>query len=260
MDTARTVLRVQSDGTSEVVTERIAREAPWTIRLNGAELVTLILSPEDLEDLVVGYLANEGLIVHADDISTLIVDDEESQIWVRVPTLRVDPAALGRRLLTSCCGRGRPGLYFLNDGSIKPVAHSATMAADAVLGLVAALDGAPGPFRDTGGVHSAALAKAGALLQVRADVGRHNALDKIAGWMLRNRVDPDGAALVCSGRISAEMVVKTARMRVGFLLSNAAPTSLGQDLAEELGITAAGFVRHGRFNVYAHPERIQLRA
>lgn len=258
MDTIRPVIRVTADGSSEAVMERMAEEAPWTLRLNGQELVTLILTPDDLTDLVYGYLANEGLIEDAEDVSTLVIDEAESQVWVRVPALHVDPASLGRRLLTSCCGRGRPGLYFLNDSTIKPVDDPATLGASSVQALVDALDLAAHAFRETGGVHSAGFARDGRLLAVRADVGRHNALDKICGWMLRHHIAPDRGAIVFSGRISAEVVVKVARMRIPFVLSNAAPTSLGRDLADELGVTAVGFVRDGRSNLYTHPERILM--
>jgi FdhD protein len=157
MDTIRPVIRVTADGSSEAVMERMAEEAPWTLRLNGQELVTLILTPDDLTDLVYGYLANEGLIADAEDVSTLVIDEAESQVWVRVPALQVDPASLGRRLLTSCCGRGRPGLYFLNDSTIKPVDDPATLGASSVPALVDALDLAAHAFRETGGVHPPVL-------------------------------------------------------------------------------------------------------
>jgi len=260
VEATRPVIRVYADGRSEPVTERIAEEAAWTLRVNGRELVTLIVTPDDLEDLVYGYLANEGLIHTADDVSTLVIDARERQMWVRVPTLRTDPEKLGRRLLTSCCGRGRLGLYFLNDEGISPVTDPASLPVSVVPALVQALDERASAFLHTGGVHSAGFARDGALAEVRSDVGRHNALDKLRGWMLRRRVAPDGAAIVFSGRISAEVVVKVARMRIPFILSNAAPTSLGRDLAEELGLTTLGFVRSGRFNLYTHPERVRLEA
>lgn len=256
MESLRDAWRFDGHGSLQPVQEMLAQEEAWTIRLNGAELVTLILTPTDLEDLAYGYLANEGLIETAQEVSILVIDPVERQIWVRAPTLRVDPAALGRRILTSCCGRGRPGLYFLNDGNIAPVDDPSTLPAGAVPRLVDALDAAAGAFRATGGVHSAALAHGERLIAVRSDVGRHNALDKLRGFMLREGWTGPGGAVVFSGRISAEIVVKVARMRIPFVLSNAAPTSLGRDLADELGVTAVGFARQGRFNLYTHPERM----
>ncbi len=256
MESLRDAWRFDGHGAVEPVQETLAEEEAWTIRLNGAELVTLILTPTDLEDLAYGYLANEGLITTRQDVSTLVIDPLERQIWVRAPALRVDPADLGRRLLTSCCGRGRPGLYFLNDAAVSPVDDPTTLPAPVVWNLVEALDDAAGAFPATGGVHSAGLAQDGKLIAVRSDVGRHNALDKICGFMLGAGVSPFGSAVVFSGRISAEIVVKVARMQIPFVLSNAAPTSLGRDLADELGVTAVGFVREGRFNLYTHPERI----
>lgn len=257
LNLTRTVWRVGTDGRTEAAEEWLAAESPWTLRVNGQELVTLIASPADLEDLAIGYLANEGLITRADQVSILVVDDEEGQIWVRVPELRLAPEMLGRRLLTSCCGRGRPSLYFLNDASLRPVTErGAVLSPSAVMALVAALDAAAPAFHQSGGLHSAALTAGTALLAVRSDVGRHNALDKLAGWRLRQET-PAGEAIVFSGRISSEVVVKVARMDLAIILSNAAPTSLGCELAEDLGITTVGFVRQGRLNIYTHPHRIQ---
>jgi FdhD protein len=111
-------------------------------------------------------------------------------------------------------------------------------------------------FQATGGVHNAALCEPDRLLAVRADIGRHNALDKLFGHSLRSGISPHGKIIAFSGRLSSEVVLKTAKIGAAVLLSKSAPTDLALDLAHDLGITAVGFIRGDRMNVYTHPERI----
>jgi FdhD protein len=256
LDQVRAAWRVSADGRIDQVAESIAAEAPWTLMVNGREWVTLIATPDHLEELAIGYLANEGLIADADAVTVLVVDVEGGQIWLRIPGFD-PPSDWGRRVLTSCCGRGRPSFYFLNDQNVKPVGpDDVRISAATVVELVAALDAAVPAFRQTGGLHSVGLARNGRLLCVRSDVGRHNALDKAAGWLLREQVPEIPEVAVFSGRLSSEVVIKAARMRIPVIVTHAAPTTLGCELADALGLTAVGFVRDGRQTIYTHPERI----
>jgi len=256
LDQVRAAWRISADGRIDQVAEAIAAETPWTLMVNGREWVTLIATPDHLEELAIGYLANEGLIADADAVTVLVVDDTNGQIWLRVPGFQAPPE-WGRRVLTSCCGRGRPSFYFVNDVGVSPVGPDAVRISPAtVVDLVGALDAAVPAFHQTGGLHSVGLARNGTLLCVRSDVGRHNALDKAAGWLLREHIAEVPEVAVFSGRLSSEVVIKVARMRIPVILTHAAPTSLGCELADALGLTAVGFVRDGRQTVYTHPERI----
>jgi FdhD protein len=111
-------------------------------------------------------------------------------------------------------------------------------------------------FKQTGGVHNAALCCADELIAVRTDIGRHNTLDKLYGFWLKHPLPLYDKVIAFSGRISSEVLLKTAKIGVGILLSKSAPTDLALRLADDLGITAVGFIRGDRFNVYSHPERI----
>lgn len=113
-------------------------------------------------------------------------------------------------------------------------------------------------FRHTGGVHNAALCAPDRLLLSRMDIGRHNALDKIYGHCLRNKISVRNKIIVFSGRISSEILLKVAKIGCEIVLSKSAPTELALTLAEELGITTVGFIRGNSFNLYTHPERIVL--
>jgi FdhD protein len=112
-------------------------------------------------------------------------------------------------------------------------------------------------FQQTGGVHNAALCTSEGIVVARTDIGRHNALDKLFGYCLVNRIPLKDKMIAFSGRISSEVLLKAAKIGVGIILSKSAPTNLALDLAEELGITTVGFIRGNGFNVYTHQERIQ---
>jgi len=111
-------------------------------------------------------------------------------------------------------------------------------------------------FKNTGGVHNAALCTAEDILVSRSDIGRHNALDKLYGYSLLNGISVRDKILVFSGRISSEILTKAAKIGVGIVLSKSAPTDLAIKLADDLNITAVGFIRGSSFNIYSHPERI----
>ena len=111
-------------------------------------------------------------------------------------------------------------------------------------------------FKTTGGVHSAALADSEKLLYFHEDIGRHNAVDKIIGECLLNSTTTDDKGLFTSGRLSSEILLKAAKLKIQLIVSRAAPTSLSIELAETLNITLIGFVRGRRMNIYSHPWRI----
>ena len=250
-----TLIRVEA-GEPHRTEAEVAEEEAFTVRLNGREWVTVLATPTDLEDLVTGILANEGVIAEPGDVTTLVVDRDAREIWVRVPAPRRSPDDLMRRMMTACCGRSRPSLYFLNDADLRPVADGPAFAASWIAARMQDLDAVSDGFRRTGGLHTAALGDARELVAVRSDVGRHNALDKLAGHALRTGLHVRGLFLLLSGRLSSEVVVKAARLKVGLVASRAAPTTLGLELADALNLTALGFVRSPGLNVYTHPERL----
>ncbi len=113
-------------------------------------------------------------------------------------------------------------------------------------------------FQETGGVHNAALCDASGIVLSRMDIGRHNALDKIYGYCLRNQISMQDKIIVFSGRISSEILLKVSKIGCEIVLSKSAPTALALELADHLGITTVGFIRKEGMNVYTHQERIQL--
>lgn len=244
------------DGTVTVEERDVVREMPLTIILNDEELATLVCSPHELEVLTVGFLVSEGIVREPADIVDISCREEQGVIWIRtVCSPRLD--GFLKRNFTSCCGKGRPSLHFINDhNQLQPVTSDTRFTAEQILRFSSLLDEGSGVFRLTGGVHEAALAHGDSIVIRYEDIGRHNALDRVLGYCFLNRVDPSDKAVVLSGRVASEMLTKAARIGVPLVVSRSAPTSLSIDLAEQLGITIAGFTRGSGFNVYTHPERV----
>ncbi|WP_276355283.1 formate dehydrogenase accessory sulfurtransferase FdhD [Cohnella caldifontis] len=237
--------------------DEIAAEYPLTIRLDGEEFATLVCSPSDLTDLVVGFLASEGVIRRMEDIKALSIDEERGFAYAEL----VRPQSTGKdfyskRLIGSCCGKSRQ-FYFHNDArTAKTVTGGIRLPADRCFAFMEQLQAGSAEFRSTGGVHNAALCDESGLVEARTDIGRHNALDKLFGHCIRNRVDAKRRVIAFSGRLSSEVVLKAAKIGCPILLSKSAPTDLALQLAEDLGLTCAGFIRGDAMNVYTHSQRI----
>lgn len=240
--------------------DEVVTEYPLTVLLNGEEVATIACSPSHLEDLVLGFLAAEGILRPGEPPEDLYLLPEEGIAVVEAPGRAGAPevSQLGKRFVGSCCGKSRTGFYFANDArTARPVEGDLRLHAEGCARLMRALDAASPLFAGTGGVHNAALATREGVEVARTDIGRHNTLDKLYGHALRNGLPLGGRAVVFSGRISSEVLLKVVKMGCPILLSKSAPTDLALDLAEELGVTTVGFLRGDTMNVYTRPERIE---
>ncbi|WP_088105036.1 formate dehydrogenase accessory sulfurtransferase FdhD [Halalkalibacter urbisdiaboli] len=237
----------------------IVKEYPLTIHVNDQEFATIVCSPEYLEEMVVGFLASEGMLrIHEQDVKKIIIDEEKGFAYV---TLTKDHVAsqdfYSKRFIGSCCGKSRQSFYFQNDvKTAKTSMTKTTIKAERCLALMKQVQQDSEVFLATGGVHNAAIATQDDIIVTRADIGRHNALDKLFGHCLINRVAVRDKVLLFSGRISSEVLLKAAKMGVGIMLSKSAPTDLALAMADELNMTTAGFIRGERMNVYTHAHRI----
>jgi FdhD protein len=248
------------------VVEEVAGEWPLTLFVDGEEMVTLVATPRDLEELVVGFLASEGVVAGPGDIRWLAIDAQRSEAWVVTAQGRGRGARMAytRAVVASCCGKARPSLIWWNDLSTvrraRDLAHP-VVEPQVCWDLMGELEkrARDDLFGHTGGVHSALLAwPDGSPVAVRSDIGRHNALDKLYGHTLLKGLDPTGMVVAFSGRLSSEVVLKVAKMGAPVVLSKAAPTTLALDLARRLGMTAVAWVRPSRLTVYTHPQRLGL--
>jgi FdhD protein len=236
-------------------------EEPLEIRLAGYSVAVTMRTPGDDFDLVVGFLFTEGAIRSASDIASIHRcpgdDPESSDNIVNVnpadPSL-VDPSRWQRNFFTtSSCGIcGKASIETVRQEA-RPIDSDLQVSHDTLYQLDRQLRSAQAVFDQTGGLHAAGLFDAGGeLLALREDVGRHNAVDKVIGHALRSGMIPlNRHLLMVSGRASFEIVQKALMAGIPLVVSVSAPSSLALDLARSCGITLAGFLRQGRFNVYA---------
>jgi FdhD protein len=222
-----------------------------TLYVHGRSLVSLMCTPTHLEELALGFLFNEGLIKGLDDVAVLELcgGGRCVDVWleydIEFPQLRV--------ITSGCSG----GTTFEDVSSAhRQVKSSLRITPQQVTHLMRAFLRKTALYRRAGGVHGAALAEVERLLCVAEDVGRHNALDKIAGMCLREGEPARDRVLLSTGRVSSEMVSKAARMGAPIVASQTSPTSLSVQLAQAWGITLVGYTRRRSFRAYAGAERI----
>lgn len=248
--------------------ERLIGEEPLEIRVagpDGAVLATTatMRTPGDDFALAAGLLHAEGVIATPEDLAEIryCTDvDEQHYNVVTVHLRRAPRRELAARSLMATASCGVCGTASIDElcERVPAVGSSLVVSAEVVAGLPGALRDAQELFEETGGVHAAGLFGAdGTPIEVREDVGRHNALDKVLGSrFLAGALPADDVVAVLSGRVSYELVQKAAAAGVPILAAVSAPSSLAVATAERLGVTLAGFVRDGRMTVYAHPGRI----
>ncbi|PGL72562.1 formate dehydrogenase accessory sulfurtransferase FdhD [Bacillus sp. AFS055030] len=254
----RGILRFENGETNYIV-DSIVTEYPVTVKINGQEFVTMVSTPEYIEDLVVGFLASEGVIRNYEDIENIWFQEKEG--FVHVKTKKMNPyykEIQNKRYITSCCGMSRQGFVFVNDAltAKKMKEVNIRLSFQDCFRLMEKMQQSAFLFHGTGGVHNAALCDLNGILLNRMDIGRHNALDKIYGYCLKNNISISNKIIVFSGRLSSEILLKVAKIGCEVILTKSAPTELALQLAEELGITTVGFIRNQSLNVYTHSNRI----
>jgi FdhD protein len=224
----------------------VVREQPLTVFVNGERFLTLLCSPMQLEALVLGYLWMEKVIQDVGDVTALAVSAVDGRADV---TLRTRVELPTERILTSGCGGG---ITFRIDHRLFPRLRSRLRVRPGeVTARMKDLFAAAVHYRESRGIHGAALADPARLLIVAEDVGRHNAVDKVKGEALQCGLPTDDRLLLSTGRVSSEMLLKAARMGVPIVASRTSPTEMAVALAEQLNITVCGYVRGDTMHVYA---------
>ena len=225
--------------------ETIIGEFPLSLVLNGEYSNTFLCTPENLEELVAGFLVNKGVIKTKNDIKSLEVDFKNRIAYADVQ--KNENKDNGERVYLN-------NLDYIN---LKPIGENNTeIKVSDIYSVMKENLTSSELFKNTGGVHSVAIYDNKELIVIREDVARHNAMDKSIGYCLLNEIDMKDKIVFVSGRISCEMILKAAKSGIPIVISKSAPTNLSIEIAKKLNITLAGFVRGERMNIYTNSHRI----
>lgn len=239
----------------------VAEEVPVAFSFSGTTRGVMMATPADLEDFAYGFCLSEDLIAEADDLFGLQARHVDGGIDLQIdlaPEKREAARAHARRL-AGPVGCGLCGVESIQEAlrGVPRVRSAVTFAPEQISEAVRDMGTRQTLNQMTRAVHAAGFfTPAGGLLGVREDVGRHNALDKLAGHLLRQKADAGAGGVVLSSRISVELVQKSARMGCPLLAAVSAPTALALKVAEAANITIVAVVRGAEFEVFTHPERI----
>lgn len=259
---ARDIVRVDANGSRAEQTDLLPSEEPIEFRIAGVPIAVLMRTPGADEELARGFALTEGIVLRPGELSEVRSlpgrDGEGRYELVPAAGVHIDPEQFRRNLYaTSSCGVcGKASIDAVRIAA-PPPSPGPVVAPEILLGLMETMWVAQSGFAESGGLHAAAAFDPdGVLIAIREDVGRHNAMDKLVGALAADRWPLGELVVTVSGRVSFELVQKAAVVGLGIVAGVSAASSLAVDLADELGVTVAGFVRPGGFNLYTHPERI----
>jgi len=250
-------------GEHEYTSDAITEEVPVAMVYNDVPFAVMMVTPLDLEDFALGFSLSEGLVAKPEDLQSVEVRSrlEGIELAMRVDSDVVEQRAgdSGERLLPGRSGCGLCGARMLEDAvrHPAPVGTGPRIEAAALERALETLQAAQPLNSATGSVHAAAWVDVdGAIVLVREDVGRHNALDKLIGAMVRARINPERGFLLVTSRASYEMITKAASAGITLMAAISAPTALAIHLAQSTRMTLVGFARPGSYVVYTHPQRL----
>ncbi len=253
-----TFTSINEKGRTEVQ-DVVVKELPLKILLNGRELVTTLCSPVALDYLAAGVLVSEGLLDSKQEIKEISVDAKAGMVNV---VTKEDKIIIGgqffKPLVASGGGKGASSYNLSGFKDRIKIDSRITVSLTEVSALLKEFLHRSSAYQATRGVHSAALCDKKSILLFHDDIGRHNAIDKVFGECLMNDIPLDERILITSGRISSEILLKVARRKIAILASKAAPTNLGVELADKLGVTIIRFLKDGAISVYSHDWRVTI--
>jgi FdhD protein len=252
----RTVAGIDQEG--RPVETAVVMERPLTLFLNGREIVTMMTIGDHPDCLAVGYLLNQNMLLPGDRITAIEYDDDLDPEFVIVRTDRETnfEDKLKKKTLTSGCAQGTVFGDLMEKFDEVRLDPKAILKTSWLYALSRKINTAPSLYLAAGAIHGCVLCEEDRPLIYMEDVGRHNAIDKIAGYMHLNGISPVGKIFYTTGRLTSEMVIKTVQMRIPILISRSGFTAWGVDLAQQAGLTLIGRAKGRRFVALAGAERI----
>ena len=238
------------------LTTSVVTEKPLTVFLNGQEIVTLMTIGDEPELLAVGFLLNQNMLRLGDKISGIEYEDDLDVVVVRTDRETDFEKVLKKKTITSGCAQGTVFGDLMDKLSSISLSSSDRLRTSWLFELSKKINNTPSLYLEAGAIHGCVLCKQNHPLIYMEDVGRHNAIDKIAGYMFLNNIEPIDKIFYTTGRLTSEMVIKTVQMRVPILVSRSGFTAWGVELAREAGLTLVGRAKGRRFIVLSGTERI----
>jgi FdhD protein len=234
----------------------VVMERPLTLFLNGREIVTMMTIGDHPDYLAVGYLLNQNMLRAEDGIIGIDYDDELETVVVRTDRETDFEDKLRKKTLTSGCAQGTVFGDLMEKFEEVRLDPEAVLRTSWLYALTRKINTAPSLYLAAGAIHGCVLCEEDRPLLYMEDVGRHNAIDKIAGYMHLNHISPAGKIFYTTGRLTSEMVIKTVQMGIPILISRSGFTAWGVDLARQAGLTLIGRAKGKRFVALAGTERI----
>lgn len=238
----------EENGSFEESDHPVVLEALYALWVNGRLIMTVMTSPERIEDFVTGYLFTEGMIRSVDEVESLQIEKET----IRVLTTGKIRIKGGKKTILSGCGGDAS---FIDKKNLPIISSDLVVSPEWIHQTIkTVLDS--DLHRSTGGIHVVGLVTTEEVISVSEDIGRHNALDRVIGYALRNGIDLSRTFVVISGRISSEIARKCIYANIPMVVSRGATTSLAIEIADISGLTVIGFVRGTKMNIYTGADRV----
>jgi len=243
------------DHFGNTVVSQVIEEKPLTIYLNSQEIVTAMTIGDYPEYLAVGFLRNQGMLDGLNTVSSVDYDEDLSVVVVRTKTKTSFEDKLKKKTRTSGCAVGTV-FGDMMEGLEGLKLPASSLRISWLYDLSNKINQTPSLYLAAGAIHGTVLCKQNQALVYMEDVGRHNAVDKIAGWMASNDVSGSDKILYTTGRLTSEMVIKTAQMGIPILVSRSGFTAWGVEIADKVGLTLIGRMRGQRFTCLAGSNRL----
>jgi len=248
------------DHEGQPVETRVVVERPLTLYLNGQEIVTMMTIGDHPEYLGVGYLINQNMLLPDDEITSVDYDDDIETVVVRTNAKTNFEEKLKKKTLTSGCAQGTVFGDLMEKFDEVRLPQDAILKTSWLYTLTRKINTMPSLYLTAGAIHGCVLCEEDRPLIYMEDVGRHNAIDKIAGYMAMEGVSTAGKTFYTTGRLTSEMVIKTVQMGIPILISRSGFTAWGVELARKAGLTLIGRARGKRFIALSGEDRIQFDA
>ncbi|MCL1936034.1 MAG: formate dehydrogenase accessory sulfurtransferase FdhD [Defluviitaleaceae bacterium] len=247
------IVKYDKNGISNIE-DPIVKELRANLMINEELYLSMMALPQDFDELAVGFMFAEGLIKSIDDIERI-----ESTCTGNIFVYTKEPIQVNeddKRVLVSGCGSGSVSMEFLNELNLPQLVGNQTFSYNEIINMMKKFNKQSEIFNKAGGCHSAALRFKDGTDIFFEDIGRHNAVDKVVGKALMEKRSIEDCALLVSGRISSEIVLKTIKLGIPVLISQSGPTAMSLALAKKTNMTLIGFARAFRFNIYSGAFRV----